>query len=499
MKEKAGTMSKAFYKWLGSTSFFILSLSLFFINALWVALSSNLLPYDEYYHVGIIKFYSLQWSPFISFQPAEMSVYGDITRLSSYVYHYAMSFPYRFFDVFINDEIIIIILLRIINIALVVVGVILFRNLFLKVRLSRRLVNVVIALFLATPIIAVLAAQNNYDNLMFLLTPLFLGSAYKLITSSPRVYDVLQLLSLGMIATLVKFNFIVVFVSVSFYVVLSLLLIHKKKLPRKFTQSLRPCGVLGVFTIVMFILSLGFFTERVGFNIIKYREVKVDCASVQSVEVCSNYSPWRRNQAALANKPQTPLYGGVAEFSSLWFSRIMRGFFAIFANIIPSNLNQPDPYGHYVFRPLLPLPIAAAYGLLGVSLVAFILYARTLLKSKFVQLSLVAALSIIISLWIFNYLFYIKYGRAYAIQARYIVPVLMPMLVVLAEALRLFSAGSKQVWIRLALFIVALIFIFSGGVLGWIIRSDSSWYWPNETVVTINQSAQMVLKKVIPH
>ncbi|MBP9738891.1 hypothetical protein KBD20_04335 [Candidatus Saccharibacteria bacterium] len=485
---------------LASGWFFVGTLVIFCLQALWIALSSNLLPYDEYYHVGIIEFYSRQWSPFISSQPPEMSLYGDVTRLSSYLYQYLMSFPYRLLDVFTDNQTHIIIGLRFINIALIVGGIVLFRRLFLQAKVPQKIINVVTLVFVLTPIMPILAAQNNYDNMMFLLTPVFLGYAYAALTVKPSARTLLLLLTTGMLATLTKHNFIVIFGSVTAFVLIRLSVQYRKKLVTlladDYKKTRRATAVVGV----IFLLVFGLFFERFGVNAIRYKEVKVDCASVQPAEVCNQYSPWRRNQRALKNIPEVPEFSGPVSFSTHWVSRLMRGYFAIFANIVPQNLNKPDPYGHYVFRTVLPLPITIGYIFLVAGGLALILRAKQLWKaSELNQLTIVASVALAGSLWVFNYAFYLKYGQAYAIQSRYIIPMLLPIFVLLATALVQVTRSSNLRWIRYVLASLILLYCFSGGIVGWVIRSQPDWYWPSQTVVQVNQTARDFLKSVIPH
>jgi len=488
------------YRVVSKSWFFTATLTLFVFNSLWLVLSSNLLPYDEYYHVGIIRFYAQQWSPFINQQPPEMSLYGDITRLSAYLYHYLMSFPYRFFDLFTDSESLIIIGMRLLNVAMVVMGILLFRRLFMQAKVSKPIINVVTLMFIATPIVPVLAAQNNYDNAMFMLTPVVLLLAYRSITNKVSARTLLYLGTVGMITTLVKFNFIVIFGAVAGYV--GFVLLYRDGL-RVFT-ALKNSFVLSkrasIIALVAFVFVLGLFFERTGVNLIRYKQVKVDCAKVQSVEVCSQYSPWRRNQNALTKMPDEPLYGGAVTFTHHWATTIMRGYFAIFANIVPDDANVPDPYGHYVFKKLLPLPIIIGYVLLlaGLGALAF-RFKKQWEGSLLTRLTLATSIVLITSLWVFNYTFYLKYGRAYAIQARYIIPLVMPLMVLLTSSLVRVTRDTNLRWARYLLLSLGMLYVVSGGVVGWIIKSNDNWYWDNQVVLQVNRTAKSVLKTIIPH
>lgn len=484
----------------GKSWFFVATLVLFSINTLWLILSSNLLPYDEYYHIGIIRFYANQWSPFISSQPAEMSLYGDVTRLPSYAYHFLMSFPYRFFDIFTDSETLIIIGLRIINLAVVIAGILLFRKLFLKAKVPKYLINIATLVFVSTPIVPLLVAQNNYDNLMFMLTPIVLIFACKSVEEKLNITNLLWLATVGMLATLTKHNFIVIFGAAVLYVLFILIKRHRGAIFGLLSDSIKTSKKSGLVAGVIFVIVLGLFFERYGINAIKYKQVKVDCAKVQPVSVCENFSPWRRNQKALNNIPEKPLYGDPISFTSHWSTKLMRGYYAVFANIVPANVNVPDPYGHYVFKKLLPLPITIGYILLSAGLISFVLKFKKLWhKNTLTQLTVVSSGVLLVSLWVFNYAFYLKYGQAYAIQGRYIVPMLLPLILLFATAIYELTKKSSLKWTRYIIVCMVILYVLSGGVVGWIIKSNDNWYWNNAVVFDFNRGAKNVLKRVIPH
>ncbi|MGZ6005513.1 MAG: hypothetical protein ACXWLH_05205, partial [Candidatus Saccharimonadales bacterium] len=109
------------FRFLGSNVFSWIVIGLFAAQATWIAFSALFpMPFDEYYHFGIIKIYAHQLNPIITTQPQEANIYGDITRMSSYLFHYLMSFPYRLIAEFASSVTIQVIFLRLINVAMVV-------------------------------------------------------------------------------------------------------------------------------------------------------------------------------------------------------------------------------------------------------------------------------------------------------------------------------------------------------------------------------------------
>lgn len=488
------------YGWFASKTFFVVSLVYFAIHSLWVILSSNLLPYDEYYHIAIIKQYAFQWSPFVSSQPVEGVFYGDITRLHSYLYHYLMSFPYRFLDFFIESETVIIILLRLLNLAMVIGGIILFRRLFLKSGISQRAIHVAIALFVATPFVVILASQNNYDNLMFLLSPLFFMFAYNIISKpKTRMLDVAMFLSIGMMTSLVKHGFTLVFALTGLFILITLY--KQKRLQNIFgdmstsISSLHRPALIAVG--LLFVLSTGLFIERHGINLYRYGSINVNCAKVQPVEVCQNYSPWRRNDLMSKIPPETERYGNPLSFTQHWVATIMSGLYANFANIIPKNIDKPDPYGHYVFHPLLWLPVKLGYTALILFVVALVLYRKKRITNKLLKMLAVVSFGMLVVLFLFNYRTYLRLGRAYAIQVRYMFPLLLPVFLIVVSSLN--QLMQKVPYKKQIAVITLLLYMVNGGAAGWIIRSDASWYWDNQTIVLANQALRGVLTRFILH
>lgn len=499
MRQRFTTSIRYCYDFLAKPTFFIAGLILFIFESLWLALSSNLLPYDEYYHLIIIKFYSHQWSPFVSQQPDSLKFVGDVTRLPSYLYHYLMSFPYRFFDLFLHSEMQKVILLRCINIAMVAAGIILFRKLFQNIGISKRLSNVVCVLFMFIPLVSLLAAENNYDNLMFLLTPLFLLFCWRLIKGQITIFNLVMVIVISCVTSLVKYNFLPIACIGLLLTAVMILSSHRKEFCASLKHNFKHTSKLKVFAlIVVLLVSLGFFVERYGTNIIRYHQIDIDCSAVQSDDVCWNYSPWRRNQIAKNTQAgqgqwayQNPLSYGVH-----WVTTIAGGYSAIFANII-QDPSTTDPYGVYAFKSsLIPLQVAT-YGFLSVGLLAVVLKMKYLWKNEYLRFLLLLSVGYTVVLLLFNYHAYLELGYPYAIQARYLVPLLLPMLMLIISALRLLKIPKKLPQVCLPLLIV--IYICNGGVVGWVLRADTNWYWPNRSVQSANKVAKSVLSRVIIH
>src|SRR5690606_7925012 len=124
-------------------------------------------------------------------------------------------------------------------------------------------------------------------------------------------------------------------------------------------------------------------------------------------------------------------------------------------------------------------------GLFSLGLAAVIINFRKLWRNKYIRFMIILCVSYMVILWVFNYRTYLKLGAAQAIQARYTYPILIFMFIVLGKAM-LELIQNKNIRLIL-LVIVAFGFVWGGGIIGWLLRADPNWYWPNDLVVSINQ------------
>ncbi len=500
IKQKVRRLLVFIYGELSSTKVFIFALALLVFQSTWLALTAIYpLPFDEYYHVGVIKIYAQQWSPFITSQSEAASLYGDITRMPSYLYHYLMSFPYRFFDVFTDSETVLIILLRFINILFVVIAVVLFRKLFIKAGISKRLINVAVLFFVVTPIVPFLAAHVNYDNLMLLLAPIVISAAYSIYKDKRLdAVNLVVFLSVGTAAVMAKNSFMPIMVGMFLIITVSVILKHGRKFMTGFTETWEPLSFLKkMILIIAMLVSVGVVVERYGYNLVTYRSLWPKCEVVQSEDSCKSYMPWYRNNQNRLNPLEEKTYGNPASFTQHWVSKMTRGYFAIFSHTPTNVLVWYEPFGPIVLRSLMPVPIVVAVTAVSASIAMLVINMKKLLASKFWQLMGLTMVGYTLFLWGFNYKGYLGSGYAQAIQARYTYPVLLPGILLLASSWSYLKV--KKTYKSALIIIVFLIYFWGGGIAGWIIRSDSLWYWQDSHVISVNQKTQSVLKKVIWH
>lgn len=482
---------------VASRRFFILVMAALVFQALWIALSGRYpMAFDEDFHLGIIRLYAHHLSPFWSAQPAHSDMFGAVYRDPSYLYHYIMSFPYRLIAVFAHSQTVQVIVLRIINIVLFTASLPLFRRLLIRTGASPALSNAVLAFFVLLPIAPFLAAQINYDNLFIpLVTAVLL-----LVTSinnelirykrlNMRLLCVVTVLAL--LTSLVKYAFLpvlvalIIFESVLFYIYLGRA--GKFWLSVGFGLSLIGRHLRWLLVVAL-LLSTVLFVERYGVNLVRYHEAVPDCQQVLNVERCSSYAPWLRDYILSSHKGHN-LHGPIGFTNDWLYGMWFRTFFAV-----------DGPGTNFETRGPLTLPGVSAIVLLVGGLIAFIVKYRSIVKryDKYTVYMFIAVLTGYIGLlWLDEYKSYLHAGMPVAINGRYLLPVLPLLMILLAIGYREILLGYTK--IQLALASVGIVcFLAGGGVLTFILRSRDAWYWPNATVVQVNQGVQNSLTNVIP-
>lgn len=489
-----------FAEHLRLTSFFRLVLFVFVIEASWVAVSAAYpQAFDENFHFGLVKIYSHYWLPFLSHQPNHANAYGAVARDPSYLYHYLMSFPYRLVELFTRQQITQVIILRFINIALFSYGIVLFRQVMLRVGTSKALTNLIMMLFVLIPIVPQLAAQVNYDNLLLPLTAAMILLAFR-ITSELRekkisLWSVAMFLGGCLLTSLVKYAFLPIFAGMVAFLCVVLYRSYRGDIGlflRQLAQSWQQQKHLAKVSIILIsVISLGMFIQRDVINVVDYHNVEPNCAKVLSVKDCMAYSPWAYNykkHATLTSTPAKLKYANPVMYAFQWLYWMwFRLFFAI-----------DGPNGRFKNYPPLPLPSAATLIATAIGVIALIKWWRKIFSGN---INLI--LLFVISVFYLSALFgqgYITYRYTDVLEnmnGRYLLPVLLLVAAIFGQAIsRSFRRNHQNRKVIFAL-VILLLFLEGGGVLTFIARSDSSWYVTNRTVVKVNNTARKVIKPVV--
>lgn len=476
---------------LASQWFFYSIIAFFILQAVWIALSAAYpMAFDEDFHLGIIRLFADGLSPFAAPQPESADSFGAIIRDPSYLYHFLMSVPYRFIDLFTNNQTAIVIFLRLINVALFTVGLLLFRKVLLRAKMSPAFTHAALAIFVLVPIVPQLAAHINYDNL---LVPL-LGWMCLLVA---RIIEGLRtkhldagavgLLVLAcMASSLIKYEFLPFVAAIVLFVGFMIVRAFGRRTPRVIGRDwLRLPRKTTIGMVVVFVVLLGLMAQRYGVNLAQYQTLKPSCDIVLDEQRCQAYGPWARNHWLEQHKAKfnkSPL-----AYSWVWLQSLhYRSFFAV-----------SGPQNSYTNYPPLPLPAATAVIIAVSGLTALLLFWRHVFAGHTLLLFLCVMGALYLSaLWVEDYSQFLETGQPVAINGRYLIPILLPLGAVFGRALSLALQLKSAVKPFLATAAIVL-FLAGGGVITFILRSDSSWYWPNHTVNVVNDNARRMLAPII--
>lgn len=479
---------------LTSDTFFYAVVALLALQAVWIAICGQYpMAFDEDFHLGIIQIYATHHSPFLHGQPSGADAFGAVARDPSYLYHYLMSFIYQPLAHLLGNTGVII-ALRLCSVVLFSVGLVVFRRFLLRTGASRALVHFGLLLFVLIPIVPFLAAQINYDNLLMPLiaVALLLASDVGARLRAHGDFPVAQtawLLVTCLLASLVKYAFLPFFAALGLYLLMALLRAYSGRwhaLAPTLVGGLRSQSkwlLVGVGVCV--VASAGLFFQRYGHNVISYKDPIPSCDKVLSQQECSAYGPWNRDhlyaekKGEHTTKPTTFLHEWVY---GLWF----RSFFAV--NGAKSNFATSRP---------LPIPgdtvvILAVIGVLLVLVQCVPLWRQ----SPEMQLSFIVIALYIAALALQDYTYYHHTGHPVAINGRYLVPVL-PLIFVwvgmaYARAMRRFTQHKPTIAV-----IILLLMLQGGGAMTYILRSNHTWYWHNQTIITINSELRDALQRLM--
>jgi len=485
--KKSNTKSSLIIKALASKQALFVIIVFFILQSAWIAVSFQYpMVFDESFHVPVIQLYSHQYSPLIQNQPIEYDRLGDLSHGASTTYHYLMSFPYRLSGLFTDSVGARVVLLRLINILFVAAGILFFAKLFRSINIRQQYINIGLGIFTLIPLVPLISAHVNYDNLLFLIVSLYLLTMIKVIQSlSIQWHNFASMILLGVFASLVKFSFLPLFVLTLAYVLVMKLRQHKNKFFPKLVFSLRKAPKKSlVFALVGFILVGGLFSATYLRNFAEFGSPVPSCTKTIGVQRCSSNPIYKRGQIASQTKDQRkPL--SLSEASNAWVVRILA-----------SSTSTTGRY-HLTIERKDPLPIMRAVVFFGAILsFCFLLYAwRMMPKSQSLYFLIFTAVAQILLLFIFNMSTYYRVHEFYAVQPRYLLLV-APIILILTTMAVGYSLKSRNIKLVI-LGISIILFTQGGGVLTHIVRSEPNWYWQNNVILNTNNVLQNISKPLI--
>jgi len=467
---------------LGSKAFLYIVIGVFILQALWIACSFRFpMIYDEGTHLGFIQIYSHTLSPYTTETPGNMT-----TQIS--LFHYLLSFIYRFMDFLGASQMTIIITLRLLNIAMVAVGILIYAKLMTYLRVRTIYINVGLLLFVLLPIVPFVAATINYDNMLFPAVAAYLYLCVKYIKEkNPSALSLMLLFAVGLLATLIKFVFLPMLAAT----LLVLLVIQFKRYKiktifdstKKSFKEGRKSWVVGVFFGITLLTTCALY----GVNLIKYHSVSPSCFKVQSVQQCMRNGVIARNETAKNTVNERIAMRPDDFISKIWIDQM-----------VGNTLWSGNSTSRGTIETKGPLPIMEMllfFGTLGG--LGLLIYEWKSMRRDFAWKFLVlTALFWVFVIFIVNVQTYYKLHEAFAIQPRYLLIILPILLVAVVYAASLATGGRK--WVKLTcLFTILLLFTQGGGVITHIVDSEDSWYWSNDSVQRINTTVRDGLRPLV--
>ncbi len=484
----------------GSRRFFYGVIAFFLLETLWIACSAVYpMAFDENFHFGIIQIYSRHWLPFLTSQPPGASAYGAVAHDPSYFYHYLMSFPYRLIAHFAHDQTLQIIWLRFVNVGLFVSALLLFRRVLLRANVSPALTHLSILLFALIPIVPLLAAQINYDNLTILIvawTCLLMEHIFAAIRSKKvPLRDIALLAVLALLGSIVKYALMPIFLACAIMTAIAVWHYFKHSWRAIWKAACVGFRAYGIFTKAtlagLLLISIVLFSQRYLLNLAAYKTPIPNCDRVLTVDDCMSYGPWARSYIDKRYKSNT-FKPSVAHYVPLWFYGMWYRLFFTVNGSIP----QPPWAINETFPPLL-LP---SFGAVAFFMVSFVLVAkrwrRLFWGNWMLSFFIVMSLLYVAALFADNFASYASTGQPVAINGRYLLPILLPVLAIAARAWELALAG-RQGLKALAAALAVVLFLQGGGVFTFMVNSNYTWYWPDHRIQTANWYAHDVVHKVI--
>lgn len=462
--------------------FFIIAVVWLTVGASYIALTSLYpMAFDEEFHYGLIQIFATSLLPFGIEHTSDMAQYGPATADASYLFHYLFSFPYRALNFIGLTDQLIIILLRLLNIGLVVLALVLFRNAFLEAGVSRAITHVSLALFVGIPIFPFLAAQINYDNLLLPLVAWCVLLIMRLTQSvrSTKQLNPLILLQLSvavLIGMSVKYAFLPI--ALAFFIWMLFLaswaLYHNRKNLKKqlrthlksWKQTPRKSKQIWLGLLA---LSL-FFASHYITNLVSYGDPIPTCDQVFTETECKAYGPWNRNRLLVANKsPSFEPLSFPAFMSREWFPGMAKRLtFAVAGKTNDFQTKQPLPvlFNLYVWASILGL---VALGVVLITQRMTWFWAFTLLVVAIYCGSLAFKL----------YGSYVYTSEPVAINGRYLLPILPLVTVTLMQAISIVLRSVPQSIIAILTTLFLIISVVAGAGIGtYIVQSERHWYWP---------------------
>ncbi len=451
--------------------------ALFAVQALFFSFSIKFgIPPDEAYHYSAIDYYSNQGAfagPIISQQsPDSIAEVRTLNRSASYLYHYLSSFSLRAIKNISGNVETQVLMLRMQSVVLAILTIAFLKKCLDEVSDNEALKNLSIMSLTFVGMFVWLASSINYDNLANLLFAVFLLYSIRYVKKR-RIQDFLMSYIFGVFTCLTKYTFLPT-VGLG-------LLIAGYFLISKYRKTLLKADIkkhlkfsIGTILIILFAtLGTVMALERFGLNIIKYGNVQPGCVKLFSREECVTNALYARNY------DQKDIFNGVNKISFINkenpFTHTGMWFYSMYNNLF-------FYLGHKKIMSTTASEFVAAISM--VAFVSTLLLPRKRLFKAFHQYYLYTLVFAYIAvLYIFNLLTLLNYGKRFAYQGRYLIPVAVFIFyivaVIILRADQRLPENKRNVFFIVWTTIAIMLILAHLPAMTFIRGSNSDWYSPS--------------------
>ncbi len=305
---QAGMILDAVHRFTGSRQARLLVLALFTIEAVTLACITHIgIPPDETTHKLFIEYYANHsLSPFLHHQTPTYNL-GDKTREVDYIYHYTMSLVYRLLPLAAGGKYIVI---RLFSVVAGLGSFLLLARILKRLGISAGVITFSLLVLANVPMVLMMSSAINNDVFVWLGMLLGIWLLIRL-WQKPTATDLVWLFALSLAGGLVKRTFLPLG---CVFILLAIILALKRR--SAITRGLWPMRWQFIAACCVLLVFSGLFLERVGGNVLLYHAVTPTCEQVDGVAACKVFWANIRAQTFPPALPVSPTYLPV--FSVRW-------------------------------------------------------------------------------------------------------------------------------------------------------------------------------------
>ncbi len=396
---------------------------------------------DEQRLFGLAQLFAQQpiWQGPFNLQQDLSSIWiGAVEHTSSYLYLYIVSIPLRLLEWFGLGSHWQLVVMRLFTIAIGAAGLYLYYLIARQLKLSAALSTVATFVLSVTPIFVYMSALVNYDipslTLMLLLCYLCLKIWRK------HVFIRLLLsLSVVLLVSITKNTYMPIAVIMWLTTAVAVCRTQQFSWVAFITEcktALAKPGLGLVAAILLLCLSVGLFIERVGVNLVLYHGFNQSCTDVFSQQECkTNLWAYKRNTDQKQYYAEQKSIGNFVDYSLIGYS----------GEWLDEMFNTIYYYPDRLFGQPAYWVRAIEAMTLGVVLIVFWLYGRSLRGTSEMRLIVFWSLVYIGMVYIFNLNTYLTLGAKYAYHGRYVLFSLALLYLPLMELLKKMRHDDRRV------------------------------------------------------